>query len=402
MEVVVVGGGGLTGRCAVRDLAESRVFDRVRVADVDLPLAEAAARRAGGAPRVTPERIDVRDRSAMVELLRGAQVCVNAVQYKFNLEVMEACLAAGVHYLDFGGLFHMTRRQLELNDRFRESKLLAIPGLGQVPGVSNVLAAQATRDMSHVDSIVIRDGWKDLTVGGPEVVFTWSPSTFLDEMLLPAMIWENGKYREVPPMSDPEEYEFPPPIGRTRLFRTLHSEPATLPQFLEGKGLERCEWREGGSGIEVLRILAAIGLGSESPVPVDGHPVVPRNLLIALLKHHHLLGYPENVRVEDVEVTDLEIRGRTQAGPVTRHATAVFHSRPDWGLAATEYGVGVAGSIGAILIATGRTSVRGVVPPEVSIPAAPFREMLAERGIVTRISPPEEPIRVVGQLSDTT
>ncbi len=400
MDVVVLGGGGLTGRCAVRDLAESRVFDRVRVADVDLDLARAATEKAGGEPRVVAEKIDVRDQAAVAAFLRGARVCVNAVQYRFNLDVMEACLAAGVHYLDFGGLFHMTRRQLELDGRFRDAGLLAIPGLGQVPGVSNVLAGQATEDLTSVESIVIRDGWRDLTVGGPEVVFTWSPSTFLDEMVLPAVIWERGAYREVPPMSDPEEYEFPPPIGKTRLYRTLHSEPATLPLSLERKSLQHCEWREGGSGIEILRLLAQLGLGSEVPIPVDGHPVAPRNVLLALLKHRHLLGYPEGTRVEDVEVTDLEIRGQTQGGPVTRHAVAVFHSRPDWGLAATEYGVGVAGAVGAILLAQGKTRGTGVIPPERSIPAPAFREMLAQRGIVTRISPPEPPIKVVGQLSD--
>ena len=397
----MLGGGGLTGRCAVRDLAESGLFERVRVGDVDLELASRAAQRAGGAPKVTAEKVDVRDPESVGHLLRGARVCVNAVQYRLNLEVMEACLSAGVDYIDFGGLFHMTRKQLELHDRFRSAGLVAIPGLGQVPGVSNVLVAQATEDLTSVDSVVIRDGWRDLTVGGPEVVFTWSPSTFLDEMLLPAVIWEGGAYREVPPMSDPEEYDFPPPIGRTRLFRTLHSEPATLPNFLKDKALQRCEWREGGSGIEVLRTLALLGLGSEEPISVDGHPVVPRNLLVALLKHRKLLGYPEGVRVDDVEVTDVEVRGRKGTTPVTRHAVAVFHSRPDWGLAATEYGVGVAGSVGAILIAQGKAHGPGVVPPERSIPAQPFREMLAQRGIVTRISPPEEPVRVVGQLSDT-
>ena len=201
-------------------------------------------------------------------------------------------------------------------------------------------------------------------------------------------------------MSDPEVYAFPPPIGPTRLFRTLHSEPATLPTFLKEKGLDRCEWREGGSGIEVLRLLAQLGLGSEEPVSVDGKSVVPRQVLLALLKSRHLLGYPEGIRVEDVEVTDIEIRGRTRAGPVTRHAVAVFHSRPDWGLAATEYGVGVAGSVGAILVAQGKASGPGVVPPERSIPATLFREHLARRGIVTRISPPDAPVRVVGQTSD--
>ncbi|EQD68887.1 Saccharopine dehydrogenase, partial [mine drainage metagenome] len=95
---------------------------------------------------------------------------MNAVQYAFHLDVMEAALAARVPYLDFGGLFHMTRRQLALDERFRAAGLLAVPGLGQVPGVSNVLAMQAAADLDRVDRIVIRDGWRDLTVNGPELL----------------------------------------------------------------------------------------------------------------------------------------------------------------------------------------------------------------------------------------
>jgi lysine 6-dehydrogenase len=147
----------LTGRCTVRDLAHGGRFDRIRVADLDLELADAAA-RATGSDKATAERLDVRDPAALHRILKGADVCVNAVQYNFNLAVMDGCLAAGVPYLDFGGLFHTTRRQLAQDARFREAGLLAIPGLGQVPGVSNILAAEATRDLDRVDSIVIRDG----------------------------------------------------------------------------------------------------------------------------------------------------------------------------------------------------------------------------------------------------
>ncbi|HTT34422.1 MAG TPA: saccharopine dehydrogenase C-terminal domain-containing protein [Thermoplasmata archaeon] len=391
MDAVVLGGGGLTGRCAVRDLVESGRFSTVRVGDLDPTLARQAAERAGGAPHAEWRRVDATDRTAVAEFLRGARVCVNAVQYRFNLDVMEACLAAGVDYLDFGGLFHMTRRQLGLDARFRDAGRIAIPGLGQVPGVSNILAADATRDLDRVDSIVIRDGWVDRTRGGPDVVFTWSPSTFLDEMLLPAVVWRDGRYQEEPPMSGAEEYDFPAPVGRTRLYRTLHSEPATLPASLAAKGLARCEWFEGGPGIGDLRLLARIGLGSEEPVEVDGAPVVPRRLLLALLKRGALLGYPEGTRIDDVEITDVEVRGSTKEGPVTRHAVAVFRSRPEWGAAATELAVGVAGSIGAILIADGTVRGSGVVPPEIAVPPGPFRMALTDRGIPTRISPPDEP-----------
>lgn len=397
MEVVVLGGGGLTGRCAVRDLAESGVFEHVRVADLDLQLARSAAQKAGGEPRVSAHRVDVRDPAAMAEVLRGARVCVNAVQYTFNLEVMEACRRAGVDYLDFGGLFHITRKQLEHDAEFRDAGRLAIPGFGQVPGISNVLARAAVDGLARVDGLVIRDAWKDLTAGGPPLVFTWSPSTFLDEMMLPAIAWVDGAYREFPPMSDPEEYTFPAPIGRVTLFRTLHSEPATLPSYLPGVVPRSVEWREGGSGIEVLRLLAQLGLGEQRPISVDGQSIAPRRMLLALLRDRHLLGYPEGVHVDDVEVTDIEVRGQGPSGAITRHASAVFHSRPEWGAAATEYAVGIAGSIGAILIARGETDGTGVVPPERSIPVGPMRELLRQRGVITRISPPDAPLTQLGR-----
>jgi saccharopine dehydrogenase-like NADP-dependent oxidoreductase len=392
VDVVVLGGGGLTGRCAVRDLAEHRLFDHVRVADLDPGLAEQAARNAGGAPRVTVETVDVRDPGSLRRVLDGARVCVNAVQYTLNLDVMRGCLAAGVEYLDFGGLFHTTRKQLALHEEFARAGLLAIPGLGQVPGVSNVFTALATEDMAEVESVTVRDGWVDRTQGAPPIVFTWSPSTFLDEMTLPAVIWDGGRYVEVPALSGAEEYEFPAPVGRLRLFRTLHSEPATIPTFLASKGLQHCSWHEGGAGLDVLLTLARLGLGSQEPVPVHGQPVVPRELLLAVLRREHLLGYPEGVRVDDVEITDVEVRGRTREGFVTRHALAVFRARPDWGLAATEYAVGICGAIGAEMIARGETRGKGVVPPEQSVPAVAFRAALERRGVATRLTPPEPPL----------
>jgi lysine 6-dehydrogenase len=390
MRAVVLGGGGLTGRCSVRDLATSGVFDTVVAADLDESLARAAAKAAGS--RASAESIDVRDKASVVQVLRGADVCVNAVQYGFNLAVMEAALDARVPYLDFGGLFHMTRRQLALDEAFRRAGTIAIPGLGQVPGISNVLAMEATVDLDRVESIVIRDGWRDLTVGGPEVSFTWSPSTFLDEMILPAMVFENGSYREYPPMSGAEEFEFAPPIGRTRVYRTLHSEPATLPESLKSKGLKHCEWKEGGPGIDVLRTMALLGLGSDRPLEVKGHSVAPRDFVLALLKREKLLGAPEGATVDDWEVCDIEIRGTKGGQSVDRHAMARFPPRPDWNLTATEYAVGVAGAVGAELLARGEIRATGVVPPELCVPPAPFRAALTVRGIETVISPPENPL----------
>ncbi len=390
MRAVVLGGGGLTGRASVRALAHGTVFDAVIAADLSAELANAAAKAAG--PKASAQPIDVRNAEALARLLREADVVVNAVQYGFNLVVMDAALAAGVPYLDFGGLFHTTRRQLERDAQFRDRGILAIPGLGQVPGISNVLAFEAARDLDTVESIVLRDGWRDLTVGGPEISFTWSPSTFLDEMVLPAMVFEDGAYREYPPMSGAEEFDFAEPVGKTRVYRTLHSEPATLPESLREKGLRRCEWKEGGPGIDVLRTMALLGLASDRPLSVRGTEVVPRQFTLALLEREKLLGVPPGVEVDDWEVLDIELTGTQRGARTVRHANARFAPRPDWNLTATEYAVGIAGAIGAELIARGEVHGAGVLPPERCVPAPTFRAELARWGIETAITPPEPPL----------
>jgi saccharopine dehydrogenase (NAD+, L-lysine-forming) len=211
-------------------------------------------------------------------------------------------------------------------------------------------------------------------------------------MVLPAVVFEKGEYRDYPPMSGAEDYEFLEPVGKTRVYRTLHSEPATLPESLKEKGLRHCEWKEGGPGIEVLRTMALLGLGSEQPLDVRGQTVSPKDFTLALVKREKLLGMPEGIDAVDWEVCDIELRGTQNGKPLVRHAVARFPARRDWHLVATEYAVGVTGAIGAELIATGQIREVGVVPPERCVPAGPFRAALKKRGIETAIVPPENPL----------
>ncbi|MGA7922759.1 MAG: saccharopine dehydrogenase C-terminal domain-containing protein, partial [Thermoplasmata archaeon] len=223
-------------------------------------------------------------------------------------------------------------------------------------------------------------------------LFTWSPSTFLDEMVLDAMVWQDGSYHPYPAMSAPEEFDFPPPVGRTRVYRTLHSEPATLPMSLSGKGLRHCEWKEGGPGIDALRTLALVGLASDDPLEVDGRLISPRRFLLNLLRSRNLLGAATGTRILDWELLDIEVTGSTGGQNVHRHAQARFPPKPEWNLTVTEYAVGVAGAVGAEMIARGDISMTGVVPPEQAVPSALFRDGIRKRGIETTITPPEPPL----------
>ena len=73
---------------------------------------------------------------------------VNSASYRVNLDAMTRLPEAGCHYLDLGGLYWMTGRQLELGSRFEAAGLLALLGIGSAPGKTNLMALQAVRRAS--------------------------------------------------------------------------------------------------------------------------------------------------------------------------------------------------------------------------------------------------------------
>ena len=130
------------GCIAVQDLAWDERVDAVVIADRDVAQARIVADTIDS-PKVSIRAVDVNDHEALLDILSGADACLNATVYYFNLQVMDACLEAGVPYTDMGGLFHITRKQLALNDRFAAAGVAAVLCLGSAPGVPNVQARYA-------------------------------------------------------------------------------------------------------------------------------------------------------------------------------------------------------------------------------------------------------------------
>ena len=57
---------------------------------------------------------------------------VNSASYRVNIDAMDACLEAGCHYIDLGGLYHLTGDQLELSDAFEDGRAARAAGHGLV------------------------------------------------------------------------------------------------------------------------------------------------------------------------------------------------------------------------------------------------------------------------------
>ncbi len=380
MKIVVLGGTGLTGRCAVRDLAESREVSEVVMAGRNINKAQKLADKIKS-KKVSIAQIDVTKHEDTVKVLKDADVALNAVQYYYNMDVMKAALDAKVHYLDLGGLFHTVLKQLKLNDKFREAGLTAILGIGECPGITNVMARYAADRLDSVDTILVRDTWMDFTEGAPPFMVTWSLSTLFDEMTIPAVIFENGQYKEVPPLSGKETMTFPEPFGSQDQYYTIHSEAATFPVSFKKKGIKNVNWKEGGPGLLDIKILVDAGLASEEPLKVKGTEISPRQFLLKLLDSKNLMGCPEGITPNDTEVTRIIAIGKKNGRNVSYTMDSIFHSKAEWEATAGEVAVGVPASIAAQMLARGDIKAKGTIPPENCFDPEPFMTQLAKRDI---------------------
>lgn len=385
VRIVVLGGAGIIGRAIGRDLASDREVREIVVADLDEAGARATAASLGRGG-VTAAGIDVTDRAALVKLLRGAGAAVNAVQYYFNLPIMEACLEAGVPYIDLGGLFHTTRKQLEMDAAFRKAGLLAVLGLGSCPGIANVQARVLGDAFDTVESIRIYNGsTPDM---GDSLAWAYSIETIFDEITLPPMVYRDGAFTETAPLGEEELYRFQEPIGVSKVHLSLHSEVATLPLTYAAKGIRECFFKISFFGysekaLRQLQFLAGLGLASRDVVAVRGAEVRPRDVLVAVLKRAPQIERKGSKGFKDI-VT--EVRGTRGGRAVMGRVETTAFPHKEWGISGGTLLVASPPAIVARWLASGKVAEKGVLPPERAVDAAAFFRDLEARGARTTVS----------------
>lgn len=369
--IAVLGAGAMGG--AVARLLGRHPDVSVLVLDTD---AERARSAAAPVPGAEASEIDASG-AGVTEALAGSDAVATCLPYRLNLDAMRSALEAGVPYADLGGLYHMTLRQLEMDQAFRAAGLPAVLGMGACPGLSNVLARLAADRLDSVESIDILDGstTPDTDFGVP-----YSAETILDEYALPAMVFEQGELREVPGGSGGIPYAFPDPVGEMEAVYTLHSELATLPRTIEG--VRDVRWRLAlpPSVHEGFRLLTSLGLADTEPVPTPSGPVIPRDLLLALFRRLPGPKGPE----EDVEFLDVLAGGTLGGRRAGFLGRARFDPQPE-GIGGGAFGTAVPIALAARWLAAGRVRP-GVHPPETALDAAAFLQDLAAEGVRLTVS----------------
>lgn len=294
--------------------------------------------------------VDLHDSRKLASVLKEGPLVINSTSHHFNLPVMRAALAAGCHYLDLGGLFHFTRRQLGLNREFAEAGLTAVLGMGCAPGLTNLMARELTSGWEEVKSVDIRVGGVDHQPDLGAVPYAFR--TLREELTLRPALFDHGKWKYTVPRGGRETYLFPQPVGAQSVFYTLHSEVATLPVFLKDRAIQRVSFRIGLDPALCRRILKGKKTSSKSPaLPPDS---------------------PENEEMASVEAIGT-CRGRPIQGKM------ICETRSDGPWSAGDLNTGCPASATAALMLEKPTFPPGVYAPENVVPWHPLQRSLLKR-----------------------
>ena len=344
--VAILGAGGTIGPAIVRDLAESEEVDALRALDLDGRRAAAVAVH----PKTTSASVDATDPPSLAAALEGADVLVNAASYRINLAAMDGALAAGCHYVDLGGLYHVTTQQLERDADFAAADRLAVLGAGAGPGKTNAMAMLGAREVHGVEEVRCASAGldEDPPAGAS---FPYALATLLDEVTIPPMVVRDGEAVEVEPLADGGEIEFPPPIGRRTSIRTLHSEVLTLPESL---GARAADFRLSlGPGV-LDKLLELRERPPEELAAVRAVPPSPRTW-----SAQHVL-----------------VRGAENEAVVA----SLTPPHVEWGMGGGVVSTGSVAAATARLLLRGALDARGAMPPERCLPPDALFDEVARVG----------------------
>jgi saccharopine dehydrogenase (NAD+, L-lysine-forming) len=344
------------GKAATRALIDMPVFDEIISGDINLEAAQTWAQKLGD-KRVRAIQVDVTDAESLRSAINGVDIVANLTLYEFNIPIMHACLENRCHYLDLGGLYHVTKKQLALHEKFKAIDRLALLGMGASPGMTNVAAAMGAQQLDHVTDIHIRTGTK----GGGRG-FGYSAKTVLDECTMNAFVFENGEMKAAPPLSGRERYVLPEPVGEVEGFYSIHSELATLPD--QYPGIQNVSFRVAFSSrlVNMVETLIDLKLTSLEKFSYKNLDIAPREFLDA-----HLMRLPKPEELSEFKAFRVEVAGFKNVKRKTLVYEILAPSHVDWDIKAGAYWTGVPAAVAAELIAEGKHLESGTLAPEAAL-----------------------------------
>ncbi len=388
-KVLVIGAGGVSSVAVHKMAMNAGIFSEIHLASRTVAKCEAIAasvkERTGQS--VATYAIDAEDVPALTALIRqiGPKLVVNLALPYQDLTIMDACLAAGVDYLDTANYEPKDEARFEYSwqwayhDRFKAAGLMALLGSGFDPGVTSVFAMwlkkHKLKTIRTLDILDCNGGDH-----GQAFATNFNPEINIREVTAPARHWENGQFVESPAMAKKVEFDFEG-VGPKNMYMMYHEELESLARFIPEMERARFWMTFGDAYITHLTVLQNVGMTRIDPVLYNGVEIVPLQFLKAVLPEPASLGPTTKGKTNIGNIATGEaLDGSGEKTFYIKNICDHEEAYAETGNQAVSYTTGVPAMIGAAMMLTGAWRGDGVFNMEQMDPD-PFMAMLNEHGL---------------------
>ncbi len=297
-KVLIIGAGGV-GTVVVHKVAQNPdVFTEIMLASRTKSKCDAIAAdvKARYGVEVKTAQVDADVVPELVALLNDykPELVVNVALPYQDLTIMDACLEAGVNYLDTANYEPKDEAHFEYSwqwaykEKFEKAGLTAILGCGFDPGVTSIYTAYAAKH--HFDEIQYLD-IVDCNAGdhGKAFATNFNPEINIREVSQRGKYWENGQWVETEPHEIHKALNYPE-IGPKESYVIYHEELESLVKNFPTIKRARFWMTFGQEYLTHLRVIQNIGMARIDEVEYNGVKIVPIQFLKAVLPNPGDLG----------------------------------------------------------------------------------------------------------------
>lgn len=387
-KVLIIGAGGVgavvTHKCAMLP----HIFTDICLASRTLSRCETIAKQL---PRnIEIAQVDADNIPQTVALMRRfkPELAINVALPYQDLNIMEACLEAGVNYLDTANYEPPDHAKFEyswqwaFHDRFHDKKLMAVLGCGFDPGVTSVFCIYALKHfLDTIETIDIIDC--NAGSHGQPFATNFNPEINIREVTARGRYYHNGKWEETNPLSVKREFTMPENLGTLNVYLMYHEELESLAKHIPGLKRARFWMSFSDNYLKHLEVLQNVGMTRIDPVQYKGHEVIPLQFLKALLPDPSSLGpLTKGKTCIGCQITGLKngARKTVYIYNICDHEDCYREVKSQ----AISYTTGVPAMIGAKLMVTGAWQGHGVFNVE-QLDPDPFMADLNRYGLPWKV-----------------
>jgi saccharopine dehydrogenase (NAD+, L-lysine-forming) len=382
--VLIIGAGGVGTVVAHKVAQLPDVFTDIMLASRTKSKCDAIAQHIGG-NKIKTAQVDADNVQELVNLLNSfkPELVINVALPYQDLTIMDACLEAGVNYMDTANYEPPDEAKFEYKwqwaykNRFEKAGLTAILGCGFDPGVTSIYTAYAAKH--HFDEIHYLD-IVDCNAGdhGKPFATNFNPEINIREVTQKGKYWENGQWVETQPHEIHKPLNYPE-IGPKESYVIYHEELESLVKNYPTIKRARFWMTFGQEYLTHLRVIQNIGMAGIEPVMYNGMEIVPIQFLKAVLPDPGDLGK----NYKGWTSIGCRIKGIKDGKEKTYYVyNNCSHeaSYKETGTQAVSYTTGVPAMIGALIFMKGLWKKPGVFNVEEFDPD-PFMDALNKYGL---------------------